>query len=377
MKKLAAIFLLIICITTVACSGGGSSNPINVVTAPAITAISPQNGGPGTLVSIQGARFGLIQGNSIVSYAGVTVVPSSWSDTLITVLLPENAQNNGSFVVSVNGIPSNSSNPFTVSNPVIAYLTPQTAYPGAEVSIVGQFFGNQKADSYITFNSQTAQIVSWSSTLIRCIVPALAGNQSGNISVVVWLDASRYSPAAAFNLVVPEIASVHPASDNIGALVTITGQGFGQSLNQANGSVTFAGSAARVKSWSENSIQVRVPQIAAGGSQSVVTTIGVNANGRTATREFTVAAPVATSYSPANVQKNQLLTVFGSNFSNDSDLVTRSVSIDTTGAVNGVTYSDSSLSFTWPVENNVFGSQNRSVTVNIGGLTTTFSVTAE
>lgn len=373
MKKFIILFVLIIAVVAAGCSGGGSSNPINVVTAPAIVSLSPQNGGPGTLVTIQGNRFGLIQGSSIVSYAGVTVQPSSWSDTQITVLIPANAPVDGSFIVSVAGIPSNNSVPFVVNNPVIGYISPTSANVGAEVTITGQYFGTRNSGSYVTFNAQTAEILSWSNTAITCRVPNITSNQSGSIPVVVWLDANRYSYAASFNLVVPQISFINPSTDNIGALVTVTGQGFGATQNQVNGTVTLAGTFATIANWSENSIQIRVPQVPVAGSQALTVTV----NGRVASSNFTVAAPVASSYYPPEVSKGQLLTISGSHFGADSDVVTRSVSIDTTGVVSGVTYSDTGISFNWPVDNSFLSTQERWVTISIGGLTTTFKVVAD
>jgi hypothetical protein len=59
-----------------------------------------------------------------------------------------------------------------------------------------------------------------------------------------------------------------------------------------------------------------------------------------------------------------------------TDIVNRRVYIDSYGQVAAVNYNDNSLSFNWPVSNVVF-TQQRQITIDIGGLTTTFTVTAE
>lgn len=106
-KPMKQIILLVMFFSTLAflgCGGGGgTSNPVSTLVAPSITSISPSSGGPGTLVTITGTGFGSFQGNSVISYSGVTLQPSSWSDTVITVQIPQNAQSNGTFQVFVGG----------------------------------------------------------------------------------------------------------------------------------------------------------------------------------------------------------------------------------------------------------------------------------
>lgn len=73
------------------------------------------------------------------------------------------------------------------------------------------------------------------------------------------------------------------------------------------------------------------------------------------------------------------MTIYGSNFGADNDLVTRSVSIDKTGQVTSfITYSDTSLSFVWPVDTSFLSTQDCYVTITIGGLSTpAFKVVAD
>jgi len=371
MQIIVKIYVIIL-LFAVGCSGGGSGNPTNVISSPSIASISPSFGGSGTTVNIQGNRFGLVQGTSILSYAGVTINPSSWSDSQISVVMPSNAPPDGVFVVTVNGIPSNSSVPFTISRPVISYISPSSAAVNEQVNITGQYFGERTGASYVTFNSLPADIISWTNAIIVCRVPDMSST-SNSIAVVVWIDANRYSASSNFTLKFPAISSVHPSIDNIGAPITIVGQNFGANQILVNGSVTVSGFAASVLAWSDNSIQIRIPQGAVSGSN----TINVFVNGRSVTSSVSVSAPMVNSFFPAsNVAKGNLLTVFGSFLSAEQDVVNRSVSIDTIGPVAGVNWNDTSLSFVWPVENVVF-TQQRTVTVTVGGLSTQFTIVAE
>ncbi|MEW6709284.1 MAG: IPT/TIG domain-containing protein [Candidatus Riflebacteria bacterium] len=375
MKRITIIFsTLALILMLVGCgSSGGGGNPLSNSTAPSITSITPATGGPGTVVTIQGVRFGSFQGTSVVSYSGVTVTPSSWSDSLITLIIPQNASANGSFQVIVNGQLSNYSSSFSVSNPVISFLSPQAGNAGQQITISGQYFGAEKGNSYVSFNAQQAQIISWSSTAIVCLVPTSLGSQSGSVSVVVMVDGNRSSNIASFNFSAPAINSISPASDNIGAVVAINGQGFGQNQSLVNGQVTYGGQTAQILSWNDSLIQFRVPQVSAAGTQSLVVTV----NGKQISNSFTVENPVANSFSPNPATENQLITISGLHFGASTDSVSRNVQVQDAGFISSVNYSDNSISFIWPIQNTIFGTQQKTVTISIGGLTTSIVVTAD
>jgi IPT/TIG domain-containing protein len=72
----------------------------------------------------------------------------------------------------------------------------------------------------------------------------------------------------------PSIASLSPTSGAVGAVVEITGNGFG--AMQGTSTVTFNGRAATPMSWSDKSIVVPVPPGAATGK--VVVTVSRKAS---------------------------------------------------------------------------------------------------
>lgn len=373
MKQIIILLVLLLTITIIGCSSGGSGSPISTVTAPTIVSITPQTGGPGTTVTIMGSRFGAFQGTSLVTYSGINADLVSWSDTMIIAKVPTNANTNGTFQIIVNGQVSNYSSSFSISNPSISFLSPQSGNADTQVTITGQYFGSVKGNSYVAFNAQQASILSWSDTSIICLVPSSLGSQSGSVSVVVMVDGSRSSNIATFQFSAPVISSVSPNNDNIGATVAISGQGFGLNQSAVGGSVSLGGQVAQVLSWNDSLIQFRVPQVSSAGTQ----TLAVTVNGKTISNSFTVQAPVFSSQSPNPVGKDQLLTITGNHFGQSTDQISRTVQIDGIGQVAGVTYSDTSLSFVWPVDNTLFGTQQKTVTINIGGLTTTLSITAD
>ena|SRR5947208_1916842 len=80
---------------------------------PAITAISPDLGAPGSIVTIVGSGFGAGAGSGTVTFSGTIATSKKWSDTSITVAVPTGASS-GPVLVRVAGAASNAVK-FTVS----------------------------------------------------------------------------------------------------------------------------------------------------------------------------------------------------------------------------------------------------------------------
>jgi len=368
--------MILACTLIFGCSSGGSSKPVSVVSGPTVTSIFPASGGPGTLVTISGSNFGLVQSTSIVSYAGVTVVPITWSDNQISLKVPDSAPNNGNFVVVVNGVYSNASMVFNLSNPSISSISPSPAAIGSEVTISGQYFGSFNTGCYVTFNSSTAAIKNWNNNSITCTVPDFSSSNSGAVSVVVWLDASRYSNSYSFNLAAPTINNVSPSIDNIGARVIITGQAFGQ--NQ--GTITVGGYTAQIVSWLDTRVEFRVPQVNSAGWKTLTLTAG----GRQVNNSFTVAAPEITSpqSSFTDVGNGDVVSISGNHFGSSDDQVTKSLQlIDESNKYYTpiiTSWSDTGITFTWPVPDKLWASQLVYINISVGGLTNqSYSVTAD
>jgi hypothetical protein len=77
-----------------------------VVTVPTIVSVTPTSGPIGTVVTINGLNFGIIQGASTITFNGVAATPTSWADKKIVAAVPIFAAT-GPIVVKVNGVVSN------------------------------------------------------------------------------------------------------------------------------------------------------------------------------------------------------------------------------------------------------------------------------
>jgi hypothetical protein len=277
-------------------TAGGIVNPGTFSVTPAITTLSPTSGAVGTSVTITGTSFGATQGSSKVDFGVVPATPGSWSDTSITVLVPNGAVT-GDVVVTVANRPSNGVL-FTVK-PGIS-LSPSSGPVGTAVTITGTNLGNIQGTSTVTFNGAPATPTSWSNTQI--VVPVPAGATTGPVVVTVGGVASNGAPFT----VAPGITGVSPTSGAVGTSVTINGSTFG--ATQGSSTVTFNGAAATPTSWSSSSIVAPVPGAATSGNL-VVTVGGVASNGVV----FTVP-PTISSITPPSGTVGVSVTIAGTGF---------------------------------------------------------------
>ncbi len=313
--------------------GGEGSNGLGFVVeraGPVIEGVETVWGRDGARVEIRGRNFGpameAAQGWSGVSLEGAWAVPAYWSDREIHVAVPSSVSS-GLVVVTVGEQSSNGS-PFSVpaartvasatvaasadetTGPEISKLNPDTGQVGSSVKIKGSGFGASRGTGTVSFNgTAVTDYASWSDTKIQVRVPE--GATTG--PVVVTADGEA-SGGVAFTVTgpVPEINAngLSPDRGAVGASVKVKGLNFGAS--QGDSTVTFNGTSATPRSWSDTKIQVPVPEGATTGPV-VVTVDGEASNGVTFT---VVTTPVIddNGLSPDRGPVGTLVKVKGGNF---------------------------------------------------------------
>jgi hypothetical protein len=123
----------------------------------------------------------------------------------------------------------------------------------------------------------------------------------------------------------PSLTQVQPGQGAVGSTVTLTGRNFGQTP----GTVSFSGTAGQVVSWSDTSIQARVPNGASTGGVYVQ-----NSRGTSNGIQFTVvssapaptpapqpAAPQAAYVYPAGANPGTRVTIYGRGFGSSAGQV--------------------------------------------------------
>lgn len=384
MKKTIIICLLVIStLTILGCgsSGGSSSTPATNLITPTITTVTTETAGTDTVATINGNGFGSPLSTSYVTYDGQKYSYSQWTETQIKLLVPFSSVAVEKFRVVVGSITSNAT---TNTNTMRIYgISPSSGNLGSVVNISGVGFGSsQVSGAYVTFYdlNQTsiyanAPVTSWSDTLITCTVPTnLQITQGGPCGVTVWKSSSIYTNSSSFSLNLPTISSVSPDTDNVGATINLFGSYFGT----VQGTALIGGTYAPVKSWGENQISLRVPDFNSAGAKSINITIN---NKTYLYNGFTVAAPrVDGSYATSiPVSYDSTFTITGNHFGSSDDFLgtggtTRSVEIigvgEDAGVYSSVTsftaWSDTLISFKWPVANKFLGTKTVSVTIKVG-----------
>ena len=232
---------------------------------PHITAISPNYGAPAALIVITGTNFGASQGNGYVTVGGALsyVVPGSWSNTAISILVPSRATT-GNIVVTTEGETSNGEAFAFYGEPSITSLSPTSGPVGTVVTINGNNLKDGEGNATVTFNGTKATVSSDTNGSIQVTVPP--GATSGPISVKV--NGVTVKSSTSFTVIPPHISGISPNYGAPAALITITGTNFG--ATQGNGYVTIDGAICGVNAWSDTSITIRVPSNAKTGNLVVI-----------------------------------------------------------------------------------------------------------
>jgi hypothetical protein len=173
------------------------------VAAPTISGFTPAVGPTGSKVTVTGKG---LHGATQVTFNAAPATFRVDSSTSITATVPAGATS-GSIAITTPGGSANSIDSFTVATPAptpipgrptLTKLSPTSARRGITVTITGKNFGKRSAASYVKFGAtRVGKYVSWSSTHIKCKVPAKA--KFGRLQVKV-ITAGGTSSGKAFTV---------------------------------------------------------------------------------------------------------------------------------------------------------------------------------
>ncbi|TRX54863.1 hypothetical protein FNH22_19100 [Fulvivirga sp. M361] len=151
---------------------------------PSIIAFIPQNGSPGTTVTINGTNFSPDIAGNTVTFNNVAASVTSASSTSLVVVVPAEATT-GNITVRVGDNTATSANAFTVlpASPVIISFTPARGASGAEVVLRGTNFSSTAANNTVEFNGVSSEVISAAPDELTVVVPE--GADAGQISVRV------------------------------------------------------------------------------------------------------------------------------------------------------------------------------------------------
>jgi len=313
-------------------SNSATFTVVDLLPVPAISSLSPPSGGAGLAINVNGTAFGTTQGTSTVRFGTTVATVLLWANTNVLVTVPDLAPGTYPVTVTVGGRVSNPTN-FLVIPQRLNSVTPNTANPGASVTLAGVGFGATQGTSTVNFGSTNATVTSWNNSQIVATVPNVPVNTAVGLTVTVNGVASNAVNFLVTSPVPPAITTLSPTSGAAGSVVTITGSSFGGF--QGSSTVRFGTTNATIVSWSNTQLAVMVPAIAAGLVQVNVIVNGSISNSVNFT-VTTVTQPNYTFACPATLSVNRsanaavTCTLTRTNF-------TGSVSFSVAGLPTGVT----------------------------------------
>lgn len=124
---------------------GDVSNGVNFTPTLGISSLSPASGPVGTAVTISGTGFGSSQGNSTVTFNGISATPISWSSGGVIVQVP-NGATSGNLIVTVGGTASNALTFTVTNNPV---MQSNSGFSSGKTSVSVPFLGSNTAGNLL------------------------------------------------------------------------------------------------------------------------------------------------------------------------------------------------------------------------------------
>eukprot|EP00004_Rigifila_ramosa_P023158 TRINITY_DN645_c0_g1_i3.p1 TRINITY_DN645_c0_g1~~TRINITY_DN645_c0_g1_i3.p1 ORF type:complete len:3751 (+),score=683.12 TRINITY_DN645_c0_g1_i3:3-11255(+) len=278
-----------------------------------ISSISPLEATAGTILTIFGAGFGLVE-NSVNITVGGSVCPvvagslnSVGNRVMCTV--PLISVSNGPLPLVLNGLQAPTTLFYGASSPVLLSVDPEAGDSSGELHVFGQNFPS--LGEVLVFLSDTScPIVSINTTTIVCIIPELI---SGNYPVSVLSFAGQTSDSVFFTVFRPTVSAVSPSSGAGGTTITVFGTDFGSSVSlvSVNFRSSFINASCVVIALpSAESIQCALPNLPAPPASPTLLSVFVTVRGVTSLTSAAyrlILAPVITSAYPSEGSSGTVL----------------------------------------------------------------------
>ncbi len=277
--------------------------------APVAERIVPEQGPPGTEVTIHGQSFSPRPGDNAVTLSGRPVVVRSATPTTLDVIVPTGA-GSGPFVVRVEQAGETRTGTFTVTaGTAITDFQPRLGPPGTHVTLTGTGFSRTRSHNRVFLNNLPVRVERARETELVVTLPARAA--TGHILVDVRGSGRAQTPEPFRIQYPPTVARFAPSAGPPGSAVVIEGNHFGTDPRDVR--VTLAGRPVVLRSVSPRRIQVEVPAGAATGKLAV-TVSGLGP--AESSGDFRVLAPVAIAgFTPRSGPAEAVVTITGQGFS--------------------------------------------------------------
>jgi hypothetical protein len=304
--------------TIIVTVNGWSTNGGDCFVLPTISTLSPSLGPTGGSITIIGSGFGAVQNFNPVTIGGISVTPTSWSDTSIAIPVPTSLPaGNANVVVTVNGRASNGLN-FTVI-PQLVSLSITPANPSIALNAIQQLrltaTGTYSDGSSNDLTASMAWSTSNASVAMVMPNPGIVGvvgtNAAGTTTITGTLSSVSSSTIVTVTPAVtppaPSVTSVSPTTGAAGTQVTITGSNFG--VTQGTGNLLLGSTLGVVVTWSDTQV---IAKVATGSTTGIaqIQQAGISSNAL----PFNVNTPIISSMTPTSGLAGTPVTINGTSF---------------------------------------------------------------
>ncbi|MBN1654061.1 MAG: IPT/TIG domain-containing protein [Deltaproteobacteria bacterium] len=278
--------------------------------APKIVRIFPQQGPPGSEVSIVGHNFSPWPAQNLASLGTHPVVVRFASPLELRIVVPETAESGRLRVEVVNAGTAESQAFFTVTAATaISGFEPRVGGPGTRVAITGQGFKRRIEDNRVYLNNQPVKVVSAREDGLIVEIPKRAS--TGPFLVDVRGAGRSYSKEAFAVQYRPTIVGFTPVEGSSGTSLTIRGTNFG--TDPSNVEVHLGAVPVQVVKADKTELVVEVPPGAESGRVSVL----AHRVGPAVSEDlFNVLQPLRIDrFNPNSGPAETIVTIEGSGFS--------------------------------------------------------------
>lgn len=287
---------------------------LRVAPAPAIRAVEPPQGAPGSRVTLRGERFGTDASAVVVTLGNTAAQVVSVGPEAIVVTVPQGAAS-GRWNVTVGGIgPVQSPADFTVLEPVsVTAFSPAAGDVGDRVTLTGTGFSSTPEQNSVRLGSVQARVLSASPRELVVEVPA--GARSGQWIVSVAGNGEARSRQPFMVTLRPRITALEPDRGIVGDRVTIRGVNF--PADRALVQVRLSDVDCPIESVSREAIVVRVPQGLQPGPAYFSVIARLQGTGRAPMEYFVLVPTRITAVDPPAAPVGARVVIRGEGFETD------------------------------------------------------------
>ncbi|NGM62618.1 hypothetical protein G5B30_11900 [Sphingobacterium sp. SGG-5] len=166
---------------------------LSFLSDPIITALSPESGEAGDVVTITGTGFGVDRSKVKIRFSTVEATVISVTDTEIEVEAPQGfSDRTASVRVFASSLPSNTVDFYYIGNtaPFLTSVTP-TCFYNSTVVIAGAHFSSNKADNIVKFGTIEGTVTEATKTTLTVIAPNLGAATNADITVTKFGEVSN------------------------------------------------------------------------------------------------------------------------------------------------------------------------------------------